>query len=479
MPEGENVEFAPSPLPPIPRPLRPFSTASIATGLIVLLGLLCLNYWSLLTQPALARHWYAADTTLQVADRMLAFQVVREQFPEPLRFQCQPLDHRRDLDAYARQALIACDGFLDGSSGRTADVRVVTMLAVLEFEQGRTNDAVKRLDRVTQLAGGTTAAERIHSAYASPPMPVNEGDAYETASVLPADWVYPTLQARFAESRGDATLASQWRDSIGGETLRRLQGFQLLNLLGNLALLGGLIAVVDCWRRPPAITPLPGEWTLQEGLGIFVWGEVLGQAVSYTCATIPFAPLNQLLLLHSFLVGLPMVALVHWRLCRLPGLSLASVFGLQTTWTTFRAALILMLVQTLAGLVLFSVMERLGPTVSVLEGLDEALLWGNTVQRVGVMLDATLGAGFFEEVACRGVLFLALRRWCGFFGAAAISSAVFAGLHFYGWMGFVSVGIFGFLQAWSVERTQSLMPAVIVHATSNFFYFGWDLLLYS
>jgi len=78
-------------------------------------------------------------------------------------------------------------------------------------------------------------------------------------------------------------------------------------------------------------------------------------------------------------------------------------------------------------------------------------------------------AGVFEEVTCRGVLYLSLRRRFGVLFSAALSAAVFGGLHFYSAFGFVCVSVFGFVQALAVERTRSLLPAILAHAATNFF----------
>jgi uncharacterized protein len=179
-------------------------------------------------------------------------------------------------------------------------------------------------------------------------------------------------------------------------------------------------------------------------------------------------------------IFLPTVALAYWRLCRPAGLRIDDVFGLRPSVPLVWATLVLLLVDSVTQFILFAVLETRGPLPSVIEGLDEEIIWGTTGRRFLRMLDGALGAGIFEELVFRGVLFLALRRKCGFIIAAMVSSLAFAGIHFqYGWVGLLSVGLFGFIQAWSVERTQSLLPAILAHIATNFFILGWQLLLYT
>ena len=48
-----------------------------------------------------------------------------------------------------------------------------------------------------------------------------------------------------------------------------------------------------------------------------------------------------------------------------------------------------------------------------------------------------------------------------------ISACIFAAAHGYGLIGFISVFWSGLLWAWLYERTGSLIPGMIAHATNN------------
>jgi len=412
---------------------------------------------------------------------MLAFDAIRGRFAEPLRFQSKPLSDQGGYDSYARLALEECAAHRRAQAGETNAGSVLLALAVAEAETGDIEAAARWLDQAAALPDSRIDAERVRDAYAAPPRPVSEPDGYATASQLPEGWFYPMLQARLAESRGDGTTAREWREYAGAELDRRRPAFHLFNFVGNGLMLAGVIGIF-MWRQWPAGgEPLPVWWSFREGLGVFLWGGVLGEVVVLLLGTVSsfLPPVGLADYFYTVVASLPTVLLTYWRLCGPARLSLGDLLGLRLNGGIVRATLVLLLVHTLADSLLFALLELRGPLPSVIEGVDEMLLWGTAGQKALTMFNATLGAGIFEEVVYRGVLFLTLRRWCGFAGAATLSSLVFAGVHFYGWAGFLSVGVFGFLQAWSVERTRSLVPAMLAHITSNFFLFGWQLLLHA
>lgn len=79
-----------------------------------------------------------------------------------------------------------------------------------------------------------------------------------------------------------------------------------------------------------------------------------------------------------------------------------------------------------------------------------------------------------EEVFMRGVVFRTLRSHFSFFGAAIVSSFVFAAFHG-SVQQFLSGLIFGCYLAFLVEITGKLRYAAIVHAIYNIFSFFWAL----
>jgi membrane protease YdiL (CAAX protease family) len=85
----------------------------------------------------------------------------------------------------------------------------------------------------------------------------------------------------------------------------------------------------------------------------------------------------------------------------------------------------------------------------------------------GSVLEYVVFAPIFEELAFRGLLFAMLRRRFEFLPAALLSTTLFALAHGYSLIGFLSVFWSGFLWAWIYERTGSLIPGMVAHATNN------------
>lgn len=96
--------------------------------------------------------------------------------------------------------------------------------------------------------------------------------------------------------------------------------------------------------------------------------------------------------------------------------------------------------------------------------LSDAGPWG----LVFALIASCMLAPLAEEILYRGVLFRSARNRLGVPAGAAISSLVFALLHFYDGYGLVSVGIFGFSCALAYAATGSLMTAIVLHALYNF-----------
>lgn len=83
------------------------------------------------------------------------------------------------------------------------------------------------------------------------------------------------------------------------------------------------------------------------------------------------------------------------------------------------------------------------------------------------VVSACLLAPVAEEILYRGVLFRSCRNRIGVIPAALVSSAVFAGLHFYDGYGLMSVGVFGFSCALLYSGTGSLGTVIALHLLYN------------
>lgn len=77
----------------------------------------------------------------------------------------------------------------------------------------------------------------------------------------------------------------------------------------------------------------------------------------------------------------------------------------------------------------------------------------------------SLTAGFCEEFLYRGYFIWALSPWLGWWGAAALSVALFAIGHAYqGWPGVLRTGAVGLLFTLVMVVSNSLWPAIVLHA---------------
>ncbi len=79
---------------------------------------------------------------------------------------------------------------------------------------------------------------------------------------------------------------------------------------------------------------------------------------------------------------------------------------------------------------------------------------------------AAILAPFAEEVFFRGFLYGGLRTRLGSMGAMVISTLFFTALHF-SLDAFIPILVLGFCLAWLYERTGSLYPGIVLHASNN------------
>ena len=83
------------------------------------------------------------------------------------------------------------------------------------------------------------------------------------------------------------------------------------------------------------------------------------------------------------------------------------------------------------------------------------------------MFLAVILAPVFEEIVFRGFLFGGLRYKLGDIWGATLSSLIFAAVHGYSPIGFVSVLISGLIFCGLYRWSGSLIPGIIAHATFN------------
>jgi hypothetical protein len=314
------------------------------------------------------------------------------------------------------------------------------------------------------------------AAYAHEPPPPEEIRAALAAvrRELSPGWFTDRLAAQLALRLGDTGGAADAERAIqtrGTWLLWRLRGIlaaeALLVALGLVALAGWIAG-----RRPRearvAAAPMPPPWTMAEGVGLFARGAVgvVGMAVVW-----PFLPDSSWsTLLVGMLQAIPVAGYLLWY-CRGSWSTFADLFGLRVpraalgtlVWT----ALALVGVSTLADVLTELAGTRLGVSTHWTDGFQERLVWGAPAAVAADILDSCVFAPVVEELLFRGLLYGTLRLRLGPLPATLLSAALFAVAHGYGVIGFASVFGSGVLWALAYERTRSLLPGILAHATGN------------
>ncbi len=156
-------------------------------------------------------------------------------------------------------------------------------------------------------------------------------------------------------------------------------------------------------------------------------------------------------------------------LSRQPGLSLVQDFGLvaistKTVLLSGAMGVASLLPMSLLGALSVRITE---PDPSWIEYMTENMP-SNAVELILALITVSIIAPLAEEIIFRGLLHRLLKRTWGIPHAFAISSLVFAIIHFQPWflLGLVGVGL---LLAFVYEATGSVLAAVVCHMVYNAF----------
>ena len=173
------------------------------------------------------------------------------------------------------------------------------------------------------------------------------------------------------------------------------------------------------------------------------------------------------------LANLPLLGLAYVQLLKPAGLTFSNGFGLEIKRENLGRLAGTILAVVAAGLWGEWIMGRAAEFLNLnnhwTEWFDQNLVWEAPSVMAVTVLEYVVFAPIFEEFAFRGLLFAMLRRRFEFLPAALISASLFALAHGYSLIGFLSVFWSGFLWAWIYERTGSLIPGMVAHATNNLF----------
>lgn len=355
-------------------------------------------------------------------------------------------------------------------------------LAVLQAESGRIPDALTTVKPWTdEEAPLPLYAELIEAAYGEGPLTSERELALQSAlaEALPAGWFYNHLAASLAERAGDRVLGATVHEQMHARAKRSQVFAQLLTLVELLGLIGGSLLLLRlAWLKVCRVDGMrlhqpgmPPPWPGGVGTAVLLRGGALGAVLSL--AFISMAPSENVSLraVAIPMANLPLLGMAYYYLLRPSGLNLFTGFGLQIQWRQTGRLASVVLAVVAAGLwgewVMGRVAESLQLTNHWTEWFDPDLVWASGTVLTISLLEYVVFAPIFEELAFRGILYAILRRRLMPLPAALISAGIFALSHGYGLIGFISVMWSGLLWAWLYERTGSLIPGMIAHATNN------------
>ncbi len=342
--------------------------------------------------------------------------------------------------------------------------------ALAEVEGWQTRDASRSLfGQLIEAAYGTQPLDRTH-----------ETELQATlAETLSSGWFYDHLAARLAHRAGDqdllATVNAQrmLREDQVQRWIRPLIGFELLCLV-----IGSVVLLVIAGRREGRMEILrlhgpgvPPPWSGGTAAAVILRGGALGVVMTAAILSMSSYAHASVRAVAIPLAYLPLLTLAYVQLLKPAGLTFSNGFGLSLKYDDLRRLVFIVCAVIAAGLWGEWVMGRAAEVLKLdnhwTEWFDQSLVWGAPPVLAVSLLEYVIFAPIFEELAFRGLLFAMLRRRFQFLPAALISAAIFALAHGYSPIGFISVLWSGFLWAWIYERTGSLIPGMIAHATNN------------
>lgn len=395
-------------------------------------------------------------------------------------------------------------------------VELRARLVILLEESGRVDDAREEL-ALLKHAGQASLAEALRAAYGDRPAETPRAIDSFDLELLGPGWAKDHLLAQLAERTGDAALAS----TLHAEAARRVDHWwKRLSFLMFLFLapcLAGLAAFLWwLWRdRPPVLAAsahIPPLWCWDDGCAVLVRSAFAGIAASSAVVfTSQALGVKAFTLWIELLASLPMLWWMRRALLAPHGLDFCTAFGLWPkargaiantlsasstsvesasaelasgptlgrklfSWTAFALALIAL--DQLGAAVISIGCRNFGVEPHWSEAVQESLMWTSNSQALLGSLDGFLWAPIFEEIGCRGLLYLTLRTRSGPQTAALFSASMFAAVHVYSLPGFLSVAWSGYLWAIAFERCRSLAPGMICHAFWNGFLIAGNFMFY-
>lgn len=368
-------------------------------------------------------------------------------------------------------------------TSRTTDSIAHVHVAILEGSRGRLDRVREMTDEwarrdLEPLRSLSRLLRAVYLAAGEVPDPAVIDVSMALPHTLSSGWWHDQLVAGVARAPGDgAPRRSQQRSLV--ERARRLLQWNRVGLALDLsALVAGCAAyLIMLLRRTPwrvGTAPMPPRWRGPVGVTVLIRGGAIGTGLA-----IPLIVVGALIrmgqawfafLLYAVLHA-PLLILIRRHLLRPSGLTVRQGFGLRIERLACRRAVL----GTLAGVGIGALGEWGIDSIAVwrdvpshwTEWFQGDLAWGGPVDVIGSLLAIVVLGPVLEELVFRGLVFGTLRTRFGWMAAAPISAGVFAAAHGYGLLGWISTFWSGLVWAWLYEKTCSLLPGTIAHATGN------------
>ena len=448
--------------------------SGVCTGiLIVALGAIL---WFSVTSPKLQR-FEEPDRALDLmVSRMLDAQDSLRRAPQ---WQQWLADWTMDSTDEARgQAIQWYRELVEATDNPPSKLR----LAILLGESGYETAALAEIKGWQNR--GTSAVlfgQLIEAAYGSQPLDRTQEAELQArlAEALPSGWFYAHLAARLARRADDQDLLtavdvqSVLREDRVQQWIRPLIAFELICLVIGSAMLVGIAGLrarqTDSMRLN--LPGVPPPWSGRTAAAVILRGGALGVVMTAAILSTSSFQHASLRALAIPLANLPLLGLAYVQLLKPAGLTFSNGFGLEIKRENLGRLAGTILAVVAAGLWGEWIMGRAAEFLNLnnhwTEWFDQNLVWEAPSVMAVTVLEYVVFAPIFEELAFRGLLFAMLRRRFEFLPAALISASLFALAHGYSLIGFLSVFWSGFLWAWIYERTGSLIPGMVAHATNN------------
>ena len=355
------------------------------------------------------------------------------------------------------------------------DVARAYFIVVLA-ETNRHSEAQAELRRLSESNQDSSLTLLLQLAYGEAQRRPTIADIDAASHRLGHGWAASKLRSRLAANMGDVQLA---RD-IDTELVMTGKGWERwmsVFFFVHLAIVvSGFFLLFKTRHAPSEITPPFSNtqftpWTLNEGVGAFIWCLYLRQGVFLVAGFLARAGISIPYQLLDLLALLLSVQLIRLNLLIPKTLGFNSAFGLSpirgTYCTVFRISVMTFAIELVGSTLIESFTLFLGFYPHWTEGLDEDFIWGSWQIASLSAGHAIVWGPMLEELLVRGLFYPSLRNRFSPIVASLISSGIFASWHFYSISGFLSVFWAGLVWAYVYERFRSLLPTILSHAAVN------------